>query len=295
MQETQVQFLGGEDPLDKERLPTPVFLPGEFHGQSCLMDYSSPWGRRDLDKTEWLALSLSTFQWVLRWHSCKERPYQFRRRKRCGFGPWIEKIFWSRKSQPAPVFLPGKSQEQRSLAGYSLWGHKRESAAWLSTAHVHAHTHTQALSESWQTGEDCCSVPLVQAGYEEHRNEGEEGGVWASYSSFSSQLHFPKGRRDFFPSFCLDQNCHGIDVWWVLLFCEALFIIMSAQWAKGYIRNQEIPTFPHFYLPALGNWSSKTCSFLSVWRSLLSSDCLWTPSVYKMRIACPWRHFSAHT
>ena len=52
MQETQVHFLGGEDPLDKERLPTPVFLPGEFHGQNCLMDYSSPWGRRDLDKTE---------------------------------------------------------------------------------------------------------------------------------------------------------------------------------------------------------------------------------------------------
>ena len=26
--------------------------------------------------------------------------------------------------QPTPVFLPRKSQEQRSLVGYSLWGHK---------------------------------------------------------------------------------------------------------------------------------------------------------------------------
>ena len=26
--------------------------------------------------------------------------------------------------QPTPVFLPGKSHGQRSLAGYSLWGHK---------------------------------------------------------------------------------------------------------------------------------------------------------------------------
>ena len=26
---------------------------------------------------------------------------------------------------PTPVFLPGKSHGQRSLAGYSLWGHKR--------------------------------------------------------------------------------------------------------------------------------------------------------------------------
>ena len=27
--------------------------------------------------------------------------------------------------QPTPVFLPGKSQEQRHLAGYSPLGHKR--------------------------------------------------------------------------------------------------------------------------------------------------------------------------
>ena len=26
--------------------------------------------------------------------------------------------------QPIPVFLPGKSHGQRSLIGYSLWGHK---------------------------------------------------------------------------------------------------------------------------------------------------------------------------
>ena len=31
---------------------------------------------------------------------------------------------WRRKGQPTPVFLPGRSHGQRSLAGYSLWGHK---------------------------------------------------------------------------------------------------------------------------------------------------------------------------
>ena len=31
-------------------------------------------------------------------------------------------IRWSRKWQPAPVFLPGKFHEQRSLARYSPWG-----------------------------------------------------------------------------------------------------------------------------------------------------------------------------
>ena len=29
------------------------------------------------------------------------------------------KIFWNRKWQPTPVFLPGKFHGQRSLAGYS--------------------------------------------------------------------------------------------------------------------------------------------------------------------------------
>ena len=32
---------------------------------------------------------------------------------------------WRRKWQPTPVFLPGKSQGQRSLEDYSLWGHKK--------------------------------------------------------------------------------------------------------------------------------------------------------------------------
>ena len=78
MQETLVQFLGQEDPLEKlptqsswaslvaqlvknlprfnpwvgkipwrrERLPTPVFWPGEFHG------LYSPWGCKELDLTK---------------------------------------------------------------------------------------------------------------------------------------------------------------------------------------------------------------------------------------------------
>ena len=44
--------------------------------------------------------------------------------RRPGFNPWVGKILWRRKWQPTPVFLPGKSHGQRSLAGYSLWGHK---------------------------------------------------------------------------------------------------------------------------------------------------------------------------
>ena len=40
------------------------------------------------------------------------------------FDPWVGKIPWVRKWQPPPVFLPGKSHGQRSLAGYSPWGCK---------------------------------------------------------------------------------------------------------------------------------------------------------------------------
>ena len=46
---------------------------------------------------------------------CKESACQCRR---YGFHPWIKKIPWRRKCQPTPVFLPGKSHGQRSLAGY---------------------------------------------------------------------------------------------------------------------------------------------------------------------------------
>ena len=40
VQETQVRSLGREDPLEKEWLPTPVFLPGGFQRQRNLVGYS---------------------------------------------------------------------------------------------------------------------------------------------------------------------------------------------------------------------------------------------------------------
>ena len=46
MQETWVRFLGWEDPLEKGKLSTPVFWPGEFHG------LYSPWSCKELDTTE---------------------------------------------------------------------------------------------------------------------------------------------------------------------------------------------------------------------------------------------------
>ena len=45
MQETQVQSLIQKIPWRREWQPTSVFLPGEFHGQRCLVGYS-PWSPR---------------------------------------------------------------------------------------------------------------------------------------------------------------------------------------------------------------------------------------------------------
>ena len=56
--------------------------------------------------------------------SGKEPMSQCRRRKRCRFDPWVGKIPWRRAWQPTPVFLPRESHGQRSLVGYSPWGHK---------------------------------------------------------------------------------------------------------------------------------------------------------------------------
>jgi len=55
IQETWVRSLGLENPWRRERLSTPIFWPGEFHGL-CSILYS-PWGHRELDMTEKLSLS----------------------------------------------------------------------------------------------------------------------------------------------------------------------------------------------------------------------------------------------
>ena len=53
MQETWVRSQGWEDPWEKRTDTTPVFWPGEFHGQRSLVG-DSPWGRKESDMTEQL-------------------------------------------------------------------------------------------------------------------------------------------------------------------------------------------------------------------------------------------------
>ena len=77
--------------------------------------------------------------------SGKESYCQCRRHKRHGFNPWVGKIPWSRKWQPTSVFLPGEFHGQRSLAGYSPWGHKESDMT--------EHTSTQSQDK-------CRMIPL---------------------------------------------------------------------------------------------------------------------------------------
>ena len=100
--EWQVQSLGWEDPLEKERPPTQGFWPGEFHLALLVL----PW-------------------WLRRQSIC----LQFGRPR---FDPWVRKIPWRRKWQSTPVLLSGKFHGRRSLVGYSPWGHREsDTTEWL--------------------------------------------------------------------------------------------------------------------------------------------------------------------
>ena len=67
MQQSQAQSLGGDDPLEKETAIYSSILPGESHGLRSLAG-SSPWGRKELDRTEQLNdnkddMPLSSIRW----------------------------------------------------------------------------------------------------------------------------------------------------------------------------------------------------------------------------------------
>ena len=99
------------------------------------------------------------------WLSGKEATCQCR----CEFDPWVvRKITWRRKCQPTPVFLPGKFDGQRSLAGYSPQGHKKSNTTAKLNTHMHTHTHTHTraiLADVFIFSSFSRSIPLVGLHY----------------------------------------------------------------------------------------------------------------------------------
>ena len=116
----------------------PIFLPRKYHEERSLASYS-PQGGKESDVTEQL-IHMTTDWDSLVAQMVKSLPAMWEtwvRSKRCGFDPWVGMIPCSRKWQPVPVFLPGKSHGQRrSLVGYSPWGCKEsDMTEWLHFHH----------------------------------------------------------------------------------------------------------------------------------------------------------------
>ena len=64
--------------------------------------------------------------------------------KDMGLSPRSGRSPWRRAWQPTPVFLPEESHWQRSLAGYSPWGHKELD---MTEATEHSTAHTEVFNE----------------------------------------------------------------------------------------------------------------------------------------------------
>ena len=86
--------------------------------------------------------------------------------------PWVRNILWRRKWQPTPVFLPGESQGQRNLAGYSPWGH-RVRHDWSNLAHDNLIAITLIMTFSEPEKEEHCL--LSNNGNHGRWREGELG------------------------------------------------------------------------------------------------------------------------
>ena len=122
--ETQSWSLDLEGPLEEERAPTPVFLPGESPGQRSLKDYS-PLGLKESDVTEHaciLFMQICTdYRGLPGGSDDKGSPCNA---GDTGFEPWVRKIPWRREWLPTLVFMPGESHGHQSIEGYWPWGPK---------------------------------------------------------------------------------------------------------------------------------------------------------------------------
>ena len=122
IQETWVQSLGEEDPLEKGMATNSSVLAWEIPRTKEPGGYS-PWGCKEYDGTEQLTrVHVHTHTHAHPGGAVgKESTCQCRRHKRYGFERWVRDVPWGRTWQPTSVLLPGKSHGQRRLVGYSPW------------------------------------------------------------------------------------------------------------------------------------------------------------------------------
>ena len=101
------------------------WTPGVGDGQGGLVCCYS-WGSKESDTTEWL--NWIELKWrckraflVAQWLKKKKSKNSAHSTGDADSAHWVGKIPWRRKWQLTLVFLPGKSNGQRSLADYSPW------------------------------------------------------------------------------------------------------------------------------------------------------------------------------
>ena len=120
----QVWYLGWEDPLEEEMATC-----------SSILAWEIPW-TEESGRLQAMGLQRVGHDWVIKQQlffpiiinyttaslgaQQSRICLQCRSCRRLGFDPWVRKIPWRRAWLPTPVFLPGESHEQRSLAGYRL-------------------------------------------------------------------------------------------------------------------------------------------------------------------------------
>ena len=116
------------------------------------------------------------FPWWLRG---KEFTYQCRR---CGFYPWVKKVSWRRKWWPPPVFLPGKSHGQKSLACYSPWGSKR--------VRHNLVTKQQQNNRTILRGNKLCLLIKGESAHKKSNRRQKRGVLWVVLIQFKTNAEF---------------------------------------------------------------------------------------------------------
>ena len=147
MQETLVWYLGGEDPLEKG-LAT----------HSSILAWRIPW-TEEPGRIQSVGSQRVGHNWAteLNWSTTVGFPDGLAgKESACNAGEDAVLIPGSQRSpggwkwQPTPVFLPEKFHGQRSLAGYSPWGHREsDMTERLMHACKHSCKSTTRSSNRW--------------------------------------------------------------------------------------------------------------------------------------------------
>ena len=112
----------GKIPRSRKWLPTPVFLPGEFHEQKNLVGYS-PWGRKRVgcnwatkhkqQNINWMVevsiLSWEDYPGLSRWAQCNQRVFKSVRKEQKTVS---EKEMWQQKQGRRRAVLQALKMEE---------------------------------------------------------------------------------------------------------------------------------------------------------------------------------------